>query len=148
MKTIRSLLLQAVSVLLLTGTLGLGLVSSVQAQEECSVATLQGDYLLTGRADAPNASHEDPTYPRVFVGVHTFDGAGNMSGFNTQSQGGVIRQRVPVEATYTLDADCTGTITIPAANAEWEIVVTRDGREGEYIRVDQGHIARRSIRKQ
>ncbi|MGH7773917.1 MAG: hypothetical protein ACREQA_16965 [Candidatus Binatia bacterium] len=134
------------SVMLLTAVLGLGLVGNVQAQEECSVATLQGDYLLTGGAQARIDQRDDPTFPRVTLGVHTFDGAGNLSGFNTMSHGGQILRNT-VAAIYTLNSDCTGTITFPVINANWEIVVTRDGREGAYIRVDEGTIATRSIKK-
>jgi len=125
-----------------------GLVPAVQAEGECSVATLQGDYLLTGTADfAPRGTEDATTYPRIQVGVHTFDGKGEISGVVTQIQGGDIVRQTPM-GTYTLDSDCRGTLTFPMAQANWEIVVTRDGQEGEYIRVDQGHIARRSIRKQ
>ena len=142
MKSSKSLL----SVMLLTAALGLGLVGSVQAQEECSVATLQGDYLVTGGAQARVDQRDDPMFPVVSVAVNIFDGAGDMSGFATQSLGGVIRQRVPIAATYTLDADCTGTLTF-GGGSHWEIFVTRDGREGAYIRVDDGFIATRSIKK-
>jgi hypothetical protein len=59
----------------------------------------------------------------------TFDGDGNVSGFATSSAGGVIVRRAPVTATYTLDSDCTGTLTFEAAQAHWDIVVTREKRE-------------------
>ena len=133
--------------LLIASMCVLGVLPKVEAQEECSVATLQGDYLLTGGAQARIDQSDDPTFPRVTLGVHTFDGAGNLSGFNTMSHGGQILRNT-VAATYTLNSDCTGTITFPAINANWEIVVTRDGREGAYIRVDEGTIATRSIKKQ
>ena len=71
-----------------------------------------------------------------------------MSGFATSSAGGVIVRRAPVTATHTLDSDCTGTLTFEAAaQAHWDIVVTRGGREGAYIRVDDGTIATRYIKK-
>src|SRR5207248_4587074 len=57
-------------------------------EHECSVATLYGDYLFTGRADAPKYEHI-ATFPRVFAGVYTFDGEGKMSGVASQSRGGV-----------------------------------------------------------
>ncbi len=82
----------------------------VHAQGGCSVATLQGEYLVTGRAVNPSGQ-SDPTFPRVMIAVWTFDGAGNMSGLNTTSEGGLIRRRALVAATYALDSDCNGTLT-------------------------------------
>jgi hypothetical protein len=81
------------------------------------------------------------------LAVWNFDREGNVSGFATSSAGGVILRRAPVTATYTLDSDCTGPLTFEAAQAHWDIVVTRDGREGAYIRVDDGTIATRYIKK-
>ena len=142
MKTIRSLLL----VPLLSGTLGLGLVGNVQAQEECSVATLQGDYLVTGAAEARVDQRDDPTYPRRVMAVWNFDGQGNMSAFNTVSLGGEIR-RDSVNATYTVDSDrCTATLTFEGGG-HFDLFITRDGSEGAAIRVDDGFIATRSIKK-
>ena len=122
----------------------LGLVSSVHAQEGCSLATLQGDYLVTGVAQARVDQSDDPTFPRVSLAVHIFDGNGGLTGFTTMSHGGQIIENPNLQATYTLDSNCTGSLTFP--EARWRIVVTRDGREGAYIRVDDGTIATRSIR--
>ncbi len=71
-----------------------GLVPNVQAKEKgCTLATLQGDYLVTSAAQARFDQSDDPTFPRVSAGVNTFDGEGHMSGFNTASQGGQITRR-------------------------------------------------------
>src|SRR5713101_3420873 len=92
--------------------------------EECSVATLFGDYLFTGRADSPAYAHT-AGFPRAFAGVFTFDGEGKMSGVSSQSLGGVIR-RVNVSATYTLDSDCTGTLTFASDGQLFQIFIARD----------------------
>src|SRR5439155_7304632 len=111
-------------------------------EHECSVATLYGDYLFTGRADAPMYEHI-ATFPRVFAGVYTFDGEGNMSGVASQSRGGVTVTKIPVSATYTLDSECMGTLTfhpVPPATDEqhFDIFIAQDGQEGNFIRVDAG----------
>jgi len=113
----------------------------------CSVATLYGPYLFTGEAASPEPVHQSG-YPRRFAGVYTFDGEGNMSGVASQSRGGVTFERIAVSATYTLDDDCTGTITFSAAGERFHIFISRDGREGNFIRVDQGTIATRTIKRQ
>ncbi len=114
--------------------------------EECSVATLFGDYLFTGRADNPAYAHT-AGFPRAFAGVFTFDGEGKMSGVSSQSLGGVIR-RVNVSATYTLDSDCTGTLTFASDGQLFQIFIARDGSEGNFIRADEGTIATRTIKRQ
>jgi hypothetical protein len=113
----------------------------------CSVATLYGPYLFTGEAASPEPVHQ-AGYPRRFAGVYTFDGEGKMSGVASQSRGGVTFERIAVSATYTLDDDCTGTITYTAAGERFHIFISRDGREGNFIRVDQGTIATRTIKRQ
>jgi hypothetical protein len=123
----------------------LGVVPSAQAGQGCSVATLQGDYLVTGEAMARIDQREDPTFPRVVLAVHIFDGKGGVTGFTTLSRGGDIVEN-PVQSTHTLDSDCTGLLT-SEDGSRWRIVVTRDGREGAYIRIDPGAIATRHIRK-
>ncbi len=125
--------------------LGLGIVPSVQAGEGCTLATLQGDYLHTGGAQARIDQSDDPTFPRVFAGVETFDGEGNWSVRFTGSFGGEIRSQAEGSGTYTLNSDCTG--TIHGRNDNWDLFVTRDGREGAIIRTDDGTIATRYIKK-
>jgi hypothetical protein len=113
--------------------------------DDCSVATLQGDYLWTGRADrAPDA--QETNFPRVFLGVMTFDGAGNLSATSTSSSGGVISRGVS-PGSYTLESDCTGTMTFEASGTQWDMVITTDGNEGQLIRTDDGTIATRSFKK-
>ena len=83
------------------------------------------------------------TYPRVFAGVATLDGAGNISGLETASRGGQINRRITFRGTYTLDSDCTGTV---AGDSNWDMFVSRDGSEGNLIRYDEGAIATRFIK--
>ena len=114
---------------------------------ECSVATLFGDYLFTGSADAPMYEHI-ATFPRVFAGVYTFDGEGNMSGVASQTRGGVTVSKILVKATYTLDSECMGTITFHPDEQHFDMFIARDGNDGNFIRVDQGTIATRTITRQ
>src|SRR5207249_5012582 len=84
-------------------------------EHECSVATLYGDYLFTGSADAPTYGHT-ATFPRVFAGVYTFDGEGKMSGVASQTRGGQCTDalsgpctKIDLSATYTLAFEKTST---------------------------------------
>ena len=113
---------------------------------ECSAATLYADYLFTGRADAPAYAHT-AGLPSVFAGVYTFDGEGKMSGVSSQSRGGAIVVRRIIAATYTLDSECMGTITF-SGGEKFDLFIARDGTEGNFIRIDEGSIATRTIKKQ
>ncbi len=135
MKGIKSLLVAS----LLGGTLGLGLSGKAQAQEECSVATLQGEYLVTGAAEARFDQRDDPSFPRTAVDVWNFDGQGGLSGFTRQNQGGRISggDFTPGVPTYDMDPErCVATLALGAVQ-QWEIVIARDGSEGAAIRVDE-----------
>jgi len=112
----------------------------------CSVATLYGSYLFTGEAASPEPLHQSG-YPRRFAGVYTFDGEGKMSGVASRSLGGVVTERAKVSATYSLDDDCMGNLTF-STGERFDIFISRDGREGNFIRVDQGTIATRTIKRQ
>jgi hypothetical protein len=123
-----------------------GIVRKVHAKDGCSLDTLQGSYLVTGRADAPNGIL-DPSFPRVHLAVWNFDGQGNVSGFATASDGGKILRRTPIAATYTLDSDCTGTFTFVPGMPGWELFVTSDGKKGRTLNLNEGTIATRSFER-
>ena len=113
----------------------LSMLPSVQAEEECSLATLKGEYLVTGETAARFDQRDDPSFPRIAVAVWNLDGHGILTGFTIQNLGGEIT-RNNVNATYTMDSQrCVATVTF-AGNQQWDIVITRDGSEGAGIRVD------------
>ena len=81
-------------------------------------------------------------------GVFTLDGEGKMSGVSSQSRGGAIVVRKNVAATYTtLDSECMGTITF-SGGEKFDLFIARDRNEGNFIRIDDGNIATRTIKKQ
>ena len=113
-----------------------GLVATVHAQEGCSLATLEGEYLATGEVEARLDQRDDPSFPRRQIEVWTFDGTGNLSRFGTFNVGGRV-SRMTGTGTYTVDSDrCVATVTYPSG-AQWDLYITRDGREGAAIRVDE-----------
>jgi hypothetical protein len=88
----------------------------------------------------------------MHYGIFVFNGAGKLSGKQSSSRGGKIG-REKLEGTYTLDADCSGTMTFsfqkkPAADqTHWDLYVTEGGRSGHIIRMDDGSMAVRSFEK-
>ncbi len=122
-----------------------GGLSERSRHRECSAATLQGDYLFSAtgynRSDLP-----DPTLPDVAVGLRTFDGAGNLSQAFSSSHGGQIARGRGEMGTYTLDSDCTGTMTI-AGTRHWDIFVAGDGGEGAGVGTTEGRIVSQTFRR-
>ena len=121
-----------------------GSVCTAMGQNEskdggCNLASLNGDYLMTARAENVDQGIN------VFVGVQTFDGKGNHSIRQTASRNGVIESWHIIVGKYSVEPDCTGTLTL--GESRWNLVITRDGKEGAYIRIDDGTIATRSIKR-
>jgi hypothetical protein len=118
------------------------------AEEQCTTQKLQGQYVFIGRGFIEAA---DPGVQRHHYGVFVFDGSGKFTGKQSSSRGGKIG-REKLEGTYTLEADCSGTMTFgsyvnPGAQIHWDIYVNRDGTKGHMIRMDEGNMAVRSFEK-
>jgi hypothetical protein len=118
------------------------------AQGQCTTATLQGQFIFTGRGFIEAA---EPGIQRVHYGVLVFDGAGKLTGKQSSSRGGKIG-REKLEGAYTLDADCTGTMefgTVPNRSGltHWDLYVTEDHKRGHIVRMDEGSMAVRSFEK-
>jgi hypothetical protein len=92
------------------GNPGLGDAGSVPrvhaATPSCSLGTLKDSYGYTVTGTVPGIGDI------AAVGILTSDGAGRVSGADTISASiGVIEQRT-FRGTYTVDADCTGSLTL------------------------------------
>src|SRR5215207_4874244 len=117
-----------------------------RAQESCSIASLKGDHVFTGRGFIEAVQ---PGVQRMHYGVFIFDGTGKLSGKQSSSRGGKIG-REKLEGSYTLDADCTGTLTlggILAGQTHWDLYLTEDRKRGHIIRMDEGNMAVRSFER-
>jgi hypothetical protein len=98
------------------------------AQPTCSVEKLQGRYVFTGQGI------------NLHYGAFDFDGTGKFSGKQTSLRH-KTSLREALSGTYTLDADCTGTMTLEGqlgGTAHWDVFVTSDGKKGRMIRSDSG----------
>jgi hypothetical protein len=98
------------------------------AQQECSLGQLQGHYIFAGQGS------------NLHFGVFEFDGAGKFSGKQTSLRQTTAHQHENLSGTYTLDADCTGTMTIEGqlgGATHWDFFLTADGRKGHMVRTDK-----------
>jgi hypothetical protein len=117
-----------------------------EAQGSCNPATLKGRYVFTGRGFIEAVQ---PGIPRVHYGFFEFDGAGKLTGKQSSSRGGKIG-RENLQGSYTLEADCTGAITlggIVGSATHWDLYLTEDRKRGHMIRMDEGNMAVRSFEK-
>jgi hypothetical protein len=130
-------------------TLALMLVApALSAAESCTAATLNGQYIFAGQGLIEAL---EPGVQRVHYGYFVFDGAGKVKGKQSSSRGGKIG-REKLEGTYTLEADCSGSMIFhfagrPSTVTHWDLYTTSDGRAGNIIRMDEGNMAVRSFEK-
>jgi hypothetical protein len=104
-------------------------------EHECSVATLHGSYgfIFTGTANTPGGPS-----PRAGVGRIEYDGRGNLLGTLTLNIAGTVVLRRTFVGTYTVAADCTGTLSETFTDAldgeaTFDLVIVDDGRETRAI---------------
>jgi hypothetical protein len=121
-------------------------------EKACSEATLWGGFgysstgtLLDSYVPAPYAG------PFGEVGRQTFDGRGNTSATATTSSNGNIAP-VTVEGTYTVNPDCTGSMTLNVSpfdsTVHADFVIDDDGAQIRAIGTDAGLIETRVYTKQ
>ena len=111
--------------------------SSVYAQ--CSNATLTGSYGFKQDGFGTHQGGHGNAVPFAGVGAVTFDGAGNALFTTTQvfnSSGGELFEAIP--GTYTVNSDCTGTVTIEDFGLHFYIVTVGGGAEFLAIQTDIG----------
>jgi len=94
----------------LISTLFLSLVAGASAQDraDCTAASVLGAW---GYTEAGTLILPTGAAPFAAVGKVTFDAAGNAIGTQTSSLAGRVSQDV-VRGTYSVNADCAGTMTV------------------------------------
>jgi len=118
--------------------LGIGMVITVgfltanpgSADPTCDLKTLKGRYLfsLTGTLLPPAFGVTEPT-PSAAAGFHIFNGDGTGKDIVTFRAGGntvLLNEEAPF--TYTVDADCTGSITVAPPGPSFSIFIAPDGQ--------------------
>ncbi len=86
----------------------------------CSNATLAGSYAVMGSGFVPNGPPSVPMVPFANMSLMTLDGAGNLSNKVTVSRNGEIIRNVD-PGIYSVNADCTGTMTINLFNPTFQL---------------------------
>ena len=95
------------------------------SQDQCSPATLNGTYMSEQRGTLIGL-------PYTQVNRIVSDGDGNVTGSGTSSLNGVISFPV-ITATYTVNSDCTGTLTSVPAGLSQNFVLKDNGSQVFFI---------------
>jgi hypothetical protein len=122
--------------------------SYAQSDEGCSNANLKGGFgfVISGI--------NLPTGPFALMGRFVADGEGNLTGTGTEQAVFGAFRNVPFAATYTVNADCTGSATLTFTTSEnhgqahLDFVLVDGGREVIIIDSDRGSIETGSAKKQ
>jgi hypothetical protein len=120
-------LLVVVGVVGLLGVLalGTGFANDEKATgAKCSEATLHGTYLFAQNGVEIKGNDQRPF---AIAGYDVFDGNGKVKGHASANfNGKITRSKEPLPGTYTLKANCTGTLTF-RDGTRYDIFIAPDG---------------------
>jgi hypothetical protein len=97
------------------------------AKAKCSKATLHGTYLFANDGVDVTGNKQ---LPFAAAGYDVYDGNGKIDSVASVNLNGQVFRKVHASGTYTLKADCTGTVTFAGADApRLDLFVAPDGSE-------------------
>jgi hypothetical protein len=125
-------------ILLVVGAAALTTVGAGYAKDEvvsrakCSEATLKGTYLF-----AQNGVEIKGTEQRPFAiaGYDVFDGNGKVKGLASANFNGKITRNEPLPGTYTVKANCTGTLTF-TNGTRYDMFIAPDRSKFAFVRTN------------
>jgi fermentation-respiration switch protein FrsA (DUF1100 family) len=132
----------ALILLLVVGAPALSTVGAGYAKDEnassrakCSVATLEGTYLFA--QNGVRIKNNDQR-PFALAGYDVFDGQGEVKGVDSGNFNGEVFRKDPFTGTYTVKANCTGTVTFRDGDAiHGDIFIAPDGSKFAFVRTDR-----------
>ena len=102
------------------------------AVAKCSKATLDGTYLFAH--DGVDISGTDQA-PFAIAGMEKYDGNGKVKGVYSANSNGNVERHVSFDATYTVKANCTGTVTSGPTQAQ-DVFIAPDGSMFTFVQTD------------
>jgi hypothetical protein len=131
----RIIVLSTVAVLML-GILAAGAGyanNNEDAGAKCSDATLHGRYLFA--FDGFKIKGSDKVVPFARAGYEVYNGNGKMKGALSGNVDGEIIRNEPFSATYTVKADCTGTVTY-TDGTRYDLFLDPDGTQFTFVQIN------------
>jgi hypothetical protein len=115
---------------------------------KCSLATLNGLYMFS---QSGYTTSNGGLVPEGVTGKDIFHGNGKFDSLATISIGGDIIPGDAAPGTYTINSDCTGTVTVimtpPVPDVHLDIFVAPDGSEFFTIQTDPGNVLSGTIQR-
>jgi hypothetical protein len=93
------------------------------ARATCDVGTLHGTYLGANDGTVTGGADKGPFAAAEF---QWFDGNGNIEGVFSANYSRNITSKATFSGTYTVDADCTGTVTL-TDGTQYDLFIDPDG---------------------
>ena len=131
------ILLLVVGATALLTTVGAGHAKNEDASSraKCSVATLKGTYPFAQNGVEIKGNSEQR--PFALAGYDVFDGDGGIKGVASGNVNGEVFRKDPFTGTYTVKANCTGTVTFRDGTAiHGDIFIAPDGSKFAFVRTD------------
>ena len=142
MKRYLAALLVVLGVVGLVGVLAVGrgfADDENDAGAKCSKATLHGMYLLA--QDGVNVKGKDQV-PFAIAGMENYDGNGKVKGVFSFNFNGNVFHNDRIDGTYTVKANCTGTVTFKdGAATQGDVFVAPDGSMFAFVRTNPEDVA-------
>ena len=128
-------------ILLVVGAAALTTIGAGYAKDEdasrakCSVATLKGTYLFAQNGVEIKG---DEQRPFAIAGYDVFDGNGGVKGVDSGNFNGEVFRKDPFTGTYTVKANCTGTVTFRDGGAatQGDVFIAPDGSKFAFVRTN------------
>jgi hypothetical protein len=120
----------ALILLIVVGAAALPTVGAGYAKDEdasrakCSEATLHGTYPFA--FDGVEIKGNNEQIPFAIAGYGVFDGNGKEKSVVSSNFNGEVSRKEPISGTYTVKADCTGTLTF-ADGSQIDLFIAPDG---------------------
>jgi hypothetical protein len=115
--------------------------------QSCTLATLKGQYQFASSGFVIDATG---THPVAVAGIDTFDGHGNLTSNSTLIVNGVVifTNLIVPGGSYTIQEDCTGTLTLGANGVQLNIFVAPNGEAFDYVQTaPSGNVLAGTIRR-
>jgi hypothetical protein len=133
-------------ILVVVGAAALPTVGAGYAKDEnassrakCSEATLKGTYLFAQNGVEIKG---DEQRPFAIAGYDVFDGNGEVKGVDSGNFNGEVFHNDRFSGTYTVKANCTGTLTVrDGAAVHGDIFIAPDGSKFAFVRTDPEFVA-------
>jgi hypothetical protein len=132
------ILLVVVGAAALLASVGAGYAKDENASRaKCSEATLDGTYLFA--FNGVEIKSNDEQVPFAIAGYEVFDGNGKARGVDSSNFNGEVTRKEPDSPTYTVKADCTGTVTF-RDGSRIDVFIAPDGSMFTFVQTKPSKI--------